>query len=69
MEAVRLRIRGYLPHTETNYDTKAATGLGYRFKHQNSTRPSALIRVTARSVGHLLEHCFGGGWRRAVGTI
>lgn len=60
MEAVRLRIRGYLLHTETNYGTKEATGLGYGFKHQNSTWPLALIRVTTRSVGAPTQVLF---WR------
>ena len=33
MEAVRLRMRGYLLHTETNYEKKEAARPGYRFKN------------------------------------
>lgn len=42
MEAVRLRMRGYLLPIETNYEKqKETTRLEYRFKHCNSTGPSA----------------------------
>jgi hypothetical protein len=51
MEAVRLRMKGYLVHTETNYEKKEATRLESRFKHYNSTRPAGLINVTPRSCG------------------